>query len=102
MDLDDDFELDLCGCKNLQKLPKITGNIRRIGLRGTLIEELPSSVGSLSSLEYLDMWNCRSLVLLPNSICELGQLKVLHLEGCSKLEKLPPNLEGLCFVFHYF
>ncbi|KAF2297129.1 hypothetical protein GH714_017743 [Hevea brasiliensis] len=59
------------------------------------MEELPSSIGCLSSLVSLYLKGCKNLKSIPNSICELKCLEALHLNGCSNMEKLPP-LYGLC------
>ncbi|XP_057986624.1 disease resistance-like protein CSA1 [Hevea brasiliensis] len=89
--------LHLRGCSNLEKLPPLYGlcSLKELYLDDTPMEELPSSIGCLSSLVILNLERCKKLKSLPNSICELKCLVTLHLSGCSNLEKLPP-LYGLC------
>ncbi|KAF2297195.1 hypothetical protein GH714_019195 [Hevea brasiliensis] len=107
--------LHLNGCSNMEKLPPLYGlcSLKKLLLGGTAlveippdivslsslsdtpIEELPSSIGGLSSLFSLCFNGCKKLKSLPNSICQLKCLERLFLGGCSNLEKLPP-LYGLC------
>ncbi|XP_055960860.1 disease resistance-like protein DSC1 isoform X2 [Mercurialis annua] len=92
---EDTSHLNLSGCQNLHKLPEIKGNIKKLDLSMTAIEELPSSIGySSPSLVSLFMFDCKNLKTLPDSICKLKYLQVLDLRGCSILSKLPP-LNGL-------
>ncbi|KAG8633641.1 hypothetical protein MANES_18G125400v8 [Manihot esculenta] len=87
--------LDLIGYLNLITLPEIIGNVESLIFDGTLMEELPSSIGCHSSLVELSLVGCERLKSLPSSICKLELLKRLRLNGCSNLEELPP-LYGLC------
>ncbi|KAK9200325.1 hypothetical protein WN944_015522 [Citrus x changshan-huyou] len=64
-------ELDLSGCSKLKRLPEISsGNIGRLFLSGTAIEELPSSFELLLRLWLLDLSDCKRLKSLPSSLCE--------------------------------
>ncbi|XP_055960863.1 disease resistance protein RPV1-like isoform X2 [Mercurialis annua] len=93
---EDPSRLNLSGCQNLVKLPEIEGNVEKLDLSKTAIEELPSSIGYISPLLVsLIMVDCKSLETLPDSICELEYLQILKLRGCSKFSKLP-LLYGLC------
>ena len=110
--------LDLGGCTSFYELhPSIDASpkmkfLKVLNFRGSRIEELPSSIGSLTCLEILDLSFCvlfeklpdifedmghlRTLNLsetrikeLPNSIGCLESLETLQLIGCSNLEKFP-------------
>ncbi|MBA0785655.1 hypothetical protein Gotri_025044, partial [Gossypium trilobum] len=64
-------KINLLSCKNLKKIPNLSGAV---------------------NLERLDCENCESLVKLP-SLAHLTSLKTLHLKGCRSLKKFPaiPN-----------
>ncbi|KAH9726176.1 ADP-ribosyl cyclase/cyclic ADP-ribose hydrolase [Citrus sinensis] len=89
-------KLDLSGCPKLKRLPEISsGNISWLFLRGTAIEELPSSIERLLRLGFLDLSNCKRLKSLPSSLWKLKSLGVLNLCGCSNLQRLPECLGQL-------
>ena len=106
--------LNLEGCARLCSLGAFPAMkfLRELNLGRTGIKELPSSIGSLSSLEILDLSGCskfekfpeiqgnmkclRILYLddtaikeLPSSISCLEALSDLYLRGCSNFEKFP-------------
>ncbi|WKA11774.1 hypothetical protein VitviT2T_029242 [Vitis vinifera] len=84
--------LILVGCSNLRGFPEIKDdmeNPKRLDLRFTGIEELPSSIGHLKALPHLDLSNCESLRSLSESICNLSSLETLILTGCSNLKGFP-------------
>ncbi|WRX27436.1 Leucine-rich repeat - like 10, partial [Theobroma cacao] len=61
----------LSGCTYLQRFPEIDGNMKclqKLYLDGTGIEELPSSVGHLGSLEVLNLSDCSKLENLSTSL----------------------------------
>ncbi|TXG47004.1 hypothetical protein EZV62_026298 [Acer yangbiense] len=88
-------EFSLFNCMSLTNFPHISGNIKRLEMRGSGVEEVPSMIQSLSMLERLDMSYCTRLKSISKSICKLKSLNLLDLTGCCKLEKLPP-FSGLC------
>ncbi|XP_019254655.1 PREDICTED: TMV resistance protein N-like isoform X2 [Nicotiana attenuata] len=83
----------------IRELPSSIGdlsNLEYLNLKGCEdLVSLPSSIGDLSNLEYLNLKGCEDLVSLPNSLCNLKKLEELVLEGCKKLEKLPENIGDL-------
>ncbi|KAH9782054.1 ADP-ribosyl cyclase/cyclic ADP-ribose hydrolase [Citrus sinensis] len=89
--------LNLSGCSKLKRLPDISsaGNMQKIFLNGTAIEELPSSIECLRGLLGLYLEDCKSLKSLPNSLCNLKSLAYLNLNGCSNLQRLPESLGQL-------
>ncbi|KAK8548948.1 hypothetical protein V6N12_061849 [Hibiscus sabdariffa] len=89
-------KLTLSGCSNLKSFPEIDGNMEclfELYLDGTSIEELPSSIGKLSSLVLLNVQDCSSLVSLPSSLGGCERLRTLDISGCSKVENLPEILQ---------
>ncbi|OMO80276.1 hypothetical protein CCACVL1_13061 [Corchorus capsularis] len=94
-------KLILSGCSNLRRFPEIDGEMEHLVelyLDGTPIEQLPTSIGHLSSLVLLNLEDCRNLANLPSSIHGLKCLKKLNLSGCSKVENLPEELQDLEFL----
>ncbi|OMP04685.1 hypothetical protein COLO4_09389 [Corchorus olitorius] len=93
--------INLKGCKNLIKAPdfKTTPNLQSLILEGCIkIEELPSSLGHLSSLVSLNLKDCKKLASLPQSIQGCECLKFLNLSGCSRIENLPQSLQQVNLV----
>ncbi|KAG2664401.1 hypothetical protein I3760_16G080700 [Carya illinoinensis] len=84
--------LFLCHCKRLQKFPEIESEIKclaYVDLQGTTIEELPSSIGNLTGLEYLKLSECQKLRHIPRSILELQCLYYLYLDVNSNKRQYP-------------
>ncbi|KAG6673316.1 hypothetical protein I3842_16G105200 [Carya illinoinensis] len=83
-------------CENL-KFPEIESEMKCLTivlLAGTTIEELPSSIGNLTRLEYLNLRDCHRLRHIPNNIFELQHLSSLILgEWSSQKHDLPSIVE---------
>ncbi|KAJ9707522.1 hypothetical protein PVL29_002521 [Vitis rotundifolia] len=130
--------LDLEGCTSFHNLDSsvgvlhdmkflwklwLTKFLRKLNFSETGIKELPSSIGSLTSLEKLSLSGCskfkkfpdifanmghlRELCLshsgikeLPSSIGFLTSLEILDLMGCSKFEKFPDIFANLGHLRH--
>jgi len=80
---------DISGCSSISRFPDFSRNIRYLYLNGTAIEELPSSVGGLRELIYLDLVGCNCLKNLPSAVSKLGCLEKLDLSGCSSITEFP-------------
>ncbi|GJU56970.1 TMV resistance protein N-like protein [Tanacetum coccineum] len=76
--------LNLSGCSRLRKMPDFVNmdKLTELDLSHNSIEELPSSIGDLSSLVYLDVTNCRNLTSIPPSIWRLNIQPEILLHGC--------------------
>ncbi|XP_019071940.2 disease resistance protein RUN1 isoform X1 [Vitis vinifera] len=64
-------------------------NLKKLDLGETGIKKLPSSIGRLKALQYLDLSFCENLANLPKSICNLSSLKTLILDACYNLKGFP-------------
>ncbi|KAG7583747.1 Toll/interleukin-1 receptor homology (TIR) domain superfamily [Arabidopsis suecica] len=111
-------ELDLTDCSMLKTFPVISTNIKRLHLRGTQIEEVPSSLRSwprladlqmlysenfsefshalerITVLEFSDI-HIREMTPWLNRISRLRRLK---LSGCEKLVSLPQLPDSLAIL----
>ena len=93
------------GCSRLRSFPEIRrdmGNLKRLHLDETAIEELPESIQRLQGLQYLDLRCCNNLVLLPGSICYLKSLITLYCFNCSNLRVFPEILENMENLRHLY
>ncbi|WZZ09334.1 hypothetical protein YC2023_095255 [Brassica napus] len=77
--------LDLSYCSVLKSFPEISTNIIFLGIKGTAIEEIPTSIRSWSRLGELVINGCTKLVSLPQLP---DSLEFMHVENCESLERL--------------
>nr|XP_023886681.1 TMV resistance protein N-like [Quercus suber] len=87
---------DLYGCSMLEKFPNILHQemkcLKRLHLSKSGIREVPSSIGYLTQLTTLDLYDCHNLRDLPDSIGYLTQLTELNFYDCHNLRDLPDSI----------
>ncbi|XP_004292330.1 PREDICTED: putative disease resistance protein RGA3 [Fragaria vesca subsp. vesca] len=69
--------------------------MRVLDLSGSPLDKLPSSVGRLFHLRFLDLSSNDKIKRLPNSICNLLNLESLILNQCTALEEIPKDIGNL-------
>ncbi|XP_021293332.1 putative disease resistance protein RGA1 [Herrania umbratica] len=74
--------------------------LRLLDLHNTGIDILPSSIGTLKHLRYLDLSKNEVIRRLPSSITELLNLQTLKLCSCKRLEELPRKLRNMTSLRH--
>ena len=81
------------------KLPKGIGkliHLRLLSLKNVGVDEFPSSMGNLESLQTLDLRiSCKGCVKIPNVLWKLGQLKHLYLPSTYKVRSGKLRLNNL-------
>ncbi|KAF2297088.1 hypothetical protein GH714_016803 [Hevea brasiliensis] len=81
--------INLSGCSDITRIPNISGKVRFLYLSETAIEEIPSSIGSLTRLSCLDLTNCKRLKNLPCDVSKLASFEKLILSGCTRITRFP-------------
>ncbi|CAL9025757.1 unnamed protein product [Prunus brigantina] len=69
--------------------------LRVVKLLACSLQVLPSSIGSLKHLRYLDLSFNKAITKLPNAICRLQSLQNLYFGYCENLEELPRDISKL-------
>ncbi|CAL9242285.1 unnamed protein product [Arabidopsis halleri] len=109
------FSLDLTDCLLLKRFPEISTNVEFLGLSGTTIEEVPSSIKSWSRLNEVHMSYSENLKNYPHAFDIITMLHVtnteiqdvphrfsrlnyLILKGCKKLVSLPQIPYSISYI----
>ena len=79
--------------------------MRLLDLRYSMLEALPSSIGTLKHLEhlrYLNLTGNKHIRKLPNSICDLQNLEALLLIDCEELAELPRDIRKMVSIKYFW
>ncbi|KAK7367063.1 hypothetical protein VNO80_09070 [Phaseolus coccineus] len=75
------------GCSTLPYGLQCVPSLRTLHITTCRSTSLPDWLGDMTSLQKLEIWNCRELRSLPSSIQRLTNLSSLITRGCPYLEK---------------
>jgi leucine-rich repeat protein SHOC2 len=91
-----EFSIEVCACKS------ILSSFRRFRVLNLNYREsmIPSCIGRMKHLRYLDLSYSRKVEELPRSITRLINLETLLLNDCSSLRELPKDLWKLVSLRH--
>ncbi|XP_018441634.1 disease resistance protein RPS6 [Raphanus sativus] len=81
------YRLNLNGCSQLRSFPDISSNISILFLNQTAIEEVPPRIENFSSLESMEMWECKQLQSISPKVFKLSNLEV-YFSDCEKLTEV--------------
>lgn len=93
------IELTIDHCSNLEELPTCICNMTSLQKLSVTnchdLYKLSDDLGKLSSLQMLRLYACPCLEELPYSICKLKQLKFLDISLCEYMQQLPDEFGQL-------
>ncbi|KAL3500717.1 hypothetical protein ACH5RR_039810 [Cinchona calisaya] len=74
-------------------------NLHILKLSGAGIRELPTAIGKLIHLRFIDLSNF-VIQMLPESLCKLYNLQTLRMLHCNNLKALPKGMNNLISLRH--
>eukprot|EP01018_Ginkgo_biloba_P037112 Gb_09105 [translate_table: standard] len=74
-------------------IPENIGDLSQVELG--ILTRIPQSIGKLSHLARLDLWNLANMRVIPDSIGNLSRLSRLGLKNCPRLQELPTSIGNL-------
>ncbi|XP_022880668.1 putative disease resistance protein RGA4 [Olea europaea var. sylvestris] len=87
------------GSSLLDKILPWFKHLHVLKLRNAGIEVLPSTIGKLIHLRYLDASETYNITNLPDSICKLYNLQTLRLRYCDRLPERLSNVSNLRHLY---
>ncbi|KAL3500708.1 hypothetical protein ACH5RR_039801 [Cinchona calisaya] len=75
-------------------------NLHILKLSGAGIRELPTAIGKLIHLRFIDISYSSTIQTLPESFCKLYNLQTLRILNCSGLKALPKGMGNLISLRH--
>jgi leucine-rich repeat protein SHOC2 len=83
--------LDLSGCKSIESLPTMIGQLQHLTqlwlVRSENLKELPQNIASLSSLSMFDLTICKYIESLWTPIGQSQHLTKLQLTNCENFKQ---------------
>ncbi|BBH09875.1 Putative disease resistance TIR-NBS-LRR class protein [Prunus dulcis] len=93
--LEESVSLDLSGCSKFQHFPEISEAMKHLeflNLSGTMVKEVPPSIGNLVALRKLDLGDCKYLEVVHDYLFRLTSLQELDLSS-TKIKSLPASIK---------
>ncbi|KAK7367058.1 hypothetical protein VNO80_09065 [Phaseolus coccineus] len=79
--------VEIVGCSTLPNGLQRVPSLRTLDIQGCSSTSLPDWLGDMTSLQKLEIWNCRELRSVPSSIQRLTNLSSLSISQCPYLKK---------------
>ena len=79
---------------------RATDRLRILDLSDARFASLSESIGTLTALQRLTLWNCKRLTGLPGSMSKLTALLRLDMYNCKRLTTVPVSLGQLSALQH--